>query len=128
MVSSHKLGPRPARSPFYSLSAIRYLEVGEYEFVPKNWTAGLRFVPCVEGLEDRSVPAGNVQAAVLGGILTVTGDDQGESNLDAGAGSDAVVIRSMDGTTTINGQNAVFMKGIRNGYIINMVPVMIIYS
>lgn len=79
-----------------------------------------RFVPRVEGLEDRSVPAGNVLAFVSGNVLYVTGDDSANQIWIAGAGKNSVVIRSLDGTTTINGQSAAYIGGIKSGYHVTM--------
>jgi cyclophilin family peptidyl-prolyl cis-trans isomerase len=82
--------------------------------------AGVRSVLGFEQLEDRTVPAGNVLVAVLDGSLSVQGDDAGNQIWIAGFGPSGVIIRSLDGSTTINGQNAIFVKGIRGGYSINM--------
>ncbi|MCS6864279.1 MAG: Ig-like domain-containing protein [Gemmataceae bacterium] len=80
-----------------------------------------RFAPQMESLEDRTVPAGNVQVVVGDGILYVAGDDQDNRISITGAGTRTVVIRSLDGTTTINGQTEpLFVKGITRGYYIRM--------
>jgi hypothetical protein len=80
-----------------------------------------RFTPRMESLEDRTVPAGNVQVMVGDGILYVAGDDQDNRISITGAGTRTVVIRSLDGTTTINGQTEpLFVKGITRGYYIRM--------
>jgi hypothetical protein len=81
---------------------------------------GHRFVPVVEDLEDRAVPAENVQAFVSDRVLYVAGDDAANQIWIAGAGPNSVVIRSLDGSTTINGQNAVLLGGINRGYHITM--------
>lgn len=79
-----------------------------------------RFVPGMEALEDRTVPAGNVQVIVGDGVLYVAGDDAGNQIWIAGAGSNSVVIRSLDGSTTINGQSALFVGGAKRGYYIDL--------
>src|SRR5262245_11301303 len=63
-----------------------------------------RFVPRLGRLEDRTLPAGNVTAAVFEGILYVVGDDNSNQISIVGQGGSAVQIRSQDGTTNINGQ------------------------
>ena len=62
-----------------------------------------RFAPRVEGLEDRSVPAGNVIAFASGGALYLYGDDQGNQVYVGPADGRDVFLASLDGTTTING-------------------------
>src|SRR5262245_5921107 len=79
-----------------------------------------RFVPRVEGLEDRTVPAGNVRVAVVAGILSVRGDDDANQIWIAGAGKNSVVIRSLDGTSTINGRSALFVGGAKKGYDVRL--------
>jgi cyclophilin family peptidyl-prolyl cis-trans isomerase len=80
-----------------------------------------RFLPRVENLEDRTVPSGNVTAAANGGSLVVTGDNAGNKILVASMGDDAVLIRSVDGTTTINGQaGPVVVDGLDGGYHFDM--------
>ena len=82
--------------------------------------SGRRFTPGVESLENRTVPAGNVQAFVSGHVLYVAGDDAANRIWIAGSGKTGVVIRSLDGETTINGRNAVFVGGITGGYHVTM--------
>src|SRR6266545_2231764 len=82
--------------------------------------SGLRFVPGIESLEDRSLPSGNVQVSVIGGGLSVIGDSLDNHIWIAGAGKNAVVIRPTDGATTINGQTALFVNGIKHGYNIRL--------
>src|SRR4051812_14100601 len=64
-----------------------------------------RFVPRVENLEDRTVPAGNVTVSVAGGMLYVGGDDAANQILISGAGSHSVTVQALDATTTINGRS-----------------------
>ncbi len=70
----------------------------------------------VERLEDRTVPAGFISAQVFDGILYVTGDDASNMISVTSAGKNAVVITALDGTTSINGQNSVFVGGVKRGY------------
>ncbi|MBY0457084.1 MAG: hypothetical protein K2V38_07095, partial [Gemmataceae bacterium] len=80
-----------------------------------------RFRPRVEGLEDRTVPAGNVRAVVFDGVLYVAGDDQGNQVRITGAGSRAVVVAPLDSTTTVNGQSGpVYLSGIKRDLFIRM--------
>jgi cyclophilin family peptidyl-prolyl cis-trans isomerase len=80
-----------------------------------------RFIPGVESLEDRTVPAGNVQVMVGDGVLYVSGDDQGNQLSIAGAGKNSVVIRPLDDTTTLNGRSGpLFVGGIKRGYHIDL--------
>ena len=80
-----------------------------------------QFVPGVEGLEDRTVPSGNVQAFVFDRVLYVAGDDAANRIWLAGAGKNSVVIRPLDADTTINGQHApLFVGGVKHGYHIAM--------
>lgn len=67
---------------------------------------GERFVPRVEGLEDRVVPAGNVFVSVFEGVLYVGGDDAGNAVRISGDPDDRerVTISALDATTTFNGQ------------------------
>lgn len=62
-----------------------------------------RFRPDLTTLEDRTTPAGNVTANVFEGVLYVRGDDQGNAIQIAKCGDRSVMIRTMDGSTTING-------------------------
>ncbi len=80
-----------------------------------------RFVPRVEGLEDRTVPSGNVQIVVAGGTLFVAGDDQGNKIWIAGNGREGATVRALDATTTINGQTGpISLGGIRNDLYVRM--------
>ncbi|MBP3958167.1 peptidylprolyl isomerase [Gemmata sp. G18] len=80
-----------------------------------------QFVPRVEGLEDRTVPAGNVRVTVFDGTLYVAGDDQGNKIWIAGAGSDRATIRALDATTTINGQaGPISVGGIRHDLYVRL--------
>jgi cyclophilin family peptidyl-prolyl cis-trans isomerase len=62
-----------------------------------------RFAPRVEGLEDRTVPSGNVQAFVFDNVLYVAGDDQANQIMIKCVGDDGATVSSLDGTP-INGQ------------------------
>ena len=87
----------------------------------RGTTAGMRFIPRVEALEDRTVPSGNVQVATVAGQLQITGDGAANRLWIAGAGDNTVVLRSLDGTTTINGlTNTLFVYSIKHGYTIDM--------
>src|SRR5262245_59045959 len=67
-----------------------------------NRTKARRFQPTFEHLEDRTVPAGNVTAAILGGNLYVIGDSAA-NNIVIGQWADrTIAIASLDSTTTIN--------------------------
>ncbi|AMV24402.1 hypothetical protein VT84_08395 [Gemmata sp. SH-PL17] len=80
-----------------------------------------RFVPRVEWLEDRTVPAGNVQVMLFDGTLYVAGDDLGNQIWIAGTGSSSVTIRALDDTTTINGQaGPISVSGIKHDLYIRM--------
>ena len=80
-----------------------------------------RFIPRLRRLEDRTVPAGNVIAVVNGGVLNVIGDGLDNQVWIAGDGYFRAIIRSIDGTTTINGQaGPVTLSGITRGYDIVM--------
>jgi hypothetical protein len=81
---------------------------------------GERFVPRVEGLEDRTVPSGNVRVQVFDGTLYVSGDDQGNQVMISATGKSSAIVRALDATTTINGQSAVVVKGIKRDYYIDM--------
>jgi hypothetical protein len=86
----------------------------------KPYKPAARFVPCVESLEDRSVPAGNVQAGLVGGVLWVVGDAADNHISVTGFGGKAVAILSTDGTTTVNGRSGVFIDGIKHGVSVAM--------
>lgn len=79
---------------------------------------GLRFVPVVEGLEDRTVPAGGVSAMVFDGVLYIAGDDAANAVSVTGVGGNTVRVTSLDGTTVINGQTtgSVLIGGVKKGY------------
>lgn len=86
----------------------------------KSSRGGGRFVPRLEGLEDRTVPAGNVRVTVLDGTLYVSGDDQGNQVMVSATGRQSAIVRALDATTTINGQSAVVVKGIKRDYYIDL--------
>ncbi len=80
-----------------------------------------RFRPDLTPLEDRTTPAGNVTAQVVGGVLFVVGDDQANAIQIAKTGDRSVMIRSADGTTTVNGQlTPQPLGGITRGYDIKL--------
>lgn len=78
-----------------------------------------RFKPRVESLEDRTALSGNVQAAVIGGVLTLSGDDAANQIVISGTGKHSVMLRSLDGTT-INGQTSLYVGGIEGGLNVRM--------
>lgn len=79
-----------------------------------------RVVLTAEALEDRVVPAGNVTAILSGGVLHIFGDDQANRIWVAGAGENAAVVATLDGTT-INGRRAaVRFEGIDFAYDIKL--------
>src|SRR5207248_48033 len=80
-----------------------------------------QFLLGVESLEDRTVPDGNVNVSVLDHVLYVNGDDAANRILVSGFGKDSAIIRSLDGTTTINGKaGPLFLDSVKQGYSINM--------
>lgn len=80
-----------------------------------------RFRPTVNLLEDRTVPAGNVQAFVQSGVLFVVGDDALNRIRVEEAGSNAAVVRALDSDTTINGQvGGQKFGGIKRGYDVKL--------
>jgi FKBP-type peptidyl-prolyl cis-trans isomerase FkpA len=62
-----------------------------------------RFLPVLITLEDRTTPAGNVTADVFEGVLYVRGDAQDNAIQIARTGDRSVMIRTTDGSTTVNG-------------------------
>ncbi|VTR92298.1 Uncharacterized protein OS=Arthrospira sp. GN=ARTHRO_11612 PE=4 SV=1: SWM_repeat: Big_3_4: Big_3_2: Big_3_2 [Gemmata massiliana] len=93
------------------------MNLGERGEQPKTG----RFVPGVEWLEDRTVPAGNVQVMLFDGTLYVAGDDLGNQIWIAGTGTGSVMIRALDDTTTINGQaGPISVSGIKHDLYIRM--------
>lgn len=88
---------------------------------PRNPRRTTRFAPALEQLEDRSVPAGNLTAAVMGNVLYVTGDDAGEAIWVAGVGKNRVGMVPLTSDTTINGQTGpLFFDGVRDGVVISL--------
>ncbi len=81
---------------------------------------GDRFVPRVETLEDRTVPAGDVRVTLLDGTLYVSGDDQGNQVMISATGHHSAIVRALDATTRINGQQSVAVKGIDRDYYIDL--------
>jgi cyclophilin family peptidyl-prolyl cis-trans isomerase len=85
---------------------------------PKSGRNDCRYVPGVEALEDRTVPAGNVQVAVIGGTLNLSGTGGPDQVSVTGSGDHAAVIRSLDGATTINGRTGpLYVSGFGDTYI-----------
>jgi hypothetical protein len=77
--------------------------------------------PRVLELEDRTTPAGNVTAFVGGGVLNILGDEASNLIKVDRLGRQSVMIRSMDSSTTINGQSTPQWFGdIANGFDIKM--------
>src|SRR5262249_4682449 len=75
----------------------------------------LRFEP----LEGRAVPTGNVTASLIGGRLTITGDDQ-DNALTLLVTATEATVASADGTTTVNGQAAVTLPGAATSLSANL--------
>jgi cyclophilin family peptidyl-prolyl cis-trans isomerase len=75
-----------------------------------------RAVLNVEGLEDRSNPAGLVTAQVFDGVLYLTGDDAANMVSVTNVGDNTVVLTSIDGTTSINGAATLRLGGVKRGY------------
>lgn len=73
-----------------------------------------RFQPKIEGLEDRTAPAGDVAVAVIGGSLIVIGDNQGNAIKISQTRGGVIDVSSADNVTTVNGnivQSFVGFKG-----------------
>jgi hypothetical protein len=86
----------------------------------KNRPLRPRFRPGVEGLENRTVPAGNVTASVTDGVLYVVGDNAANQFAVTGIGVAGATLTPLDATTTINGQaGSQTLGGISRGYNIN---------
>jgi cyclophilin family peptidyl-prolyl cis-trans isomerase len=84
----------------------------------KRGRTSQRYAPGVELLEDRTVPAGNVQVAVIGGTLNIAGDGAAHQISVTGTGDHSAMVSSLDGTTTINGQSGpVFASGFGDTFI-----------
>jgi FKBP-type peptidyl-prolyl cis-trans isomerase FkpA len=84
-------------------------------------TSPTTFRPTLLPLEDRSVPAGNVTARVVGGTLFVDGDAAANSFVVAGTGWRSVAVRPGDADTTINGLpngQGVFLGDITRGIVV----------
>ena len=77
--------------------------------------------PTVMLLEDRVTPAGDVTAFVGGGVLNIIGDDAANAIRVDRTGVQSVFIRSIDGTTRINGSTEpVEFVDIANGFDIKL--------
>jgi hypothetical protein len=75
----------------------------------------------VEGLEQRTVLAGNIVAAVGGGHLRLFGDAADNQIEVTRTGTSSVVITSLDGSTTINGQTGpVTLNNVSRGIIASL--------
>jgi hypothetical protein len=66
---------------------------------------GKRFVPVLEALESKIVPAGNVSAYIRGDILFLYGDNNANQISIVPNGSNGVDIVALDDSTTINRQS-----------------------
>lgn len=73
-----------------------------------------------ESLEDRVVPAGNVLAFLNNGVLHVWGDGADNRVWLAGAGEDAVVVATLDGTTINGGRTPVRFEGVGFAYDVQL--------
>lgn len=84
-------------------------------------TTPTNFRPLLLPLEDRSVPAGNVTARVVGGTLFVDGDPGSNSVIIAGTGWRSVAVRPGDSETSVNGLpngQGVFLGDITRGIVV----------
>jgi cyclophilin family peptidyl-prolyl cis-trans isomerase len=80
-----------------------------------------RFRPALETLEDRSVPAGNVFAAINGGTLVLTGDGAGNAVKVQGNTRGTLDVIALDADTVINNQpGQVTFVGFSGHIIANM--------
>ncbi len=80
-----------------------------------------RFRPTVEGLEDRTVPAGNVTALMSGGNLFIAGDADGNALKVQGNSRGTIDLISMDANTIINSQpGMVTFVGFSGGIYVTM--------
>lgn len=80
-----------------------------------------RFLPALLPLENRTNPAGNVTAQVIGGTLFVDGDAAANSVVITGTGWRSVAVTPGDSSTTINGLPAgegLFLGGISSGIVV----------
>lgn len=77
-----------------------------------------RVQPSIETLEDRTVPAGNVAAGVIGGSLIVIGDAQA-NDIKIQASFGAVAITA-GGATTVNGAKSIMLYGFKGHANIDM--------
>ncbi|QDU30868.1 hypothetical protein ETAA8_60170 [Anatilimnocola aggregata] len=74
----------------------------------------------VESLEERTVLAGNIAATVSNGYLNLTGDSADNRIEIMRSDSNDVTIRSLDGTTRINGQDGpITLSNVSKGIIAN---------
>lgn len=72
----------------------------------------------LERLEDRSVLAGNVYAAVAGGYLQLIGDAAANELEVTRVGTSSVAVSSLDGTTKVNGSTSTqVFNNVINGVI-----------
>jgi hypothetical protein len=81
-----------------------------------------RVRPSVELLEDRTVPAGNVQVFVNGGVLFLVGDDAANRVSIAKTGEKSAFVRPLDTNTTLNGKavRELSVGGITRGYDVKL--------
>lgn len=65
-----------------------------------------RYLPLIDVLESRTVPAGNVTASLSHGILTIAGDTDSNQISIVASGEHGVTISAVDSSTTINGSSS----------------------
>ena len=73
----------------------------------KNRGQRNNFRPLIEALEDRTVPAGNVTASVIGGNLVIGGDAESNQITVKGDTRGTIDSESIGPGTTINNQSGV---------------------
>jgi hypothetical protein len=75
----------------------------------------------MEGLEARTMLAGNVTAEVVGGVLRITGDARGnEIRIEDGPGASQSSYRVMGVRTEVNGEDFIELDGAVNGVRIDL--------
>ena len=81
-----------------------------------------RIRPTIEALEDRTVPAGNVQVFVNGGVLFLVGDGEANRVSIAKTGERSAYVRPLDSDTTLNGQavRELWVGDITRGYDVKL--------
>jgi hypothetical protein len=76
-------------------------------------SAKRRFCPALEFLEDRVTPAGNVTTTLVGGSLTITGDNQANGITLSQSAAHSITI-TPDSSTSVNGMTAGHAVSINN--------------